>query len=83
MTFESSEDVYTTQNIAKPSGSVCTWADNLVNVCTLNTNLIFMIVKNLVNDKNICPPPLPSYAIENLQKTWQKQTFWKVCSQIK
>ena len=30
-----------------------------MNVCTLNTNLIFMIVKNLVNDKNICPPPPP------------------------
>ena len=30
-----------------------------MNVCTLNTNLIFMIVKNLVNDKNTCPPPPP------------------------
>ena len=44
-----------------------------MNVCTLNTNLIFMIVKNLVNDKKYLPPPpsppMPSKTSRKLDRS--------------
>ena len=48
-----------------------------MNVCTLNTNLIFMIVKNLVNDKNICPPPSPPMPSKTSRKLDRSGHFGK------